>query len=241
VSQFDSAVSVYAYEADEVRFFNVGSWGDPGGYDEVLVPPLRDMLAASKQNLFVALHTMGSHSRYTYRYPPAFEIFKPAAALPSSSDAELANAYDNSILYTDHLIAEVIAELRATGAIAAVFYTSDHGEDLPNQACRQFGHGYPDRPNFLIPALYWYSDAYARAYPERVRQLREHANARLTTENTFESMIDLAGLTFPGHDTTRSIVNPAFVPRQRLVNAMGVVDFDHALFGHDCQTVIPAP
>jgi len=241
VSRYDSPVSVYAYEADEVRFFNVASWGDPGGYDEVLLPALRRVLHDTQGNAFLALHTMGSHSRYTYRYPPAFGLFQPAAALPSSSDAEILNAYDNSILYTDHFIASVIGELRSSGAVAALFYASDHGEDLPNEACRQFGHGHPDRPNFAVPALYWYSDAYAQAYPQRVQQLRAHAAARLSTENTFESLADLAGLDFPGHDRSRSIVDAAFMPRQRLVNAMGSVDFDRASFGHDCQTVIPAP
>ena len=49
------------------------------------------------------------------KYPQAFEIFKPVCRsvdLQKCSKQELVNAYDNTILYTDYFVNEVITILK---------------------------------------------------------------------------------------------------------------------------------
>src|SRR6185312_10753675 len=47
IGEFDSPVSMYAYEAEHVEWLNHASWTAPGSYDGDLIQPLKDALHAS--------------------------------------------------------------------------------------------------------------------------------------------------------------------------------------------------
>jgi lipid A ethanolaminephosphotransferase len=103
--------------------------------------------AAQAGTQLLVLHMLGNHGpSYYRRYPAAFERFKPACQsddLRRCSREEIVNAYDNALLYTDHVLATL---LRAAGASAdrvdsAMLYVSDHGESLGEN--NLFLHGVP--------------------------------------------------------------------------------------------------
>ena len=48
----------------------------------------------------------------------------------TSGHSRLINAYDNTVLYTDAVIAQVIDALSKRPGIKALFFVSDHGENL---------------------------------------------------------------------------------------------------------------
>ena len=80
--------------------------------DMQLVNTMR--LALAKDNspkLLFILHCYGSHFSYHQRYPQEFAHFSPDddVAIHRKNREMIRNAYDNSILYTDHVIAELIA------------------------------------------------------------------------------------------------------------------------------------
>jgi glucan phosphoethanolaminetransferase (alkaline phosphatase superfamily) len=237
VGLHDSPVSQYAYEADFVRFFNIATWADRGNYDEILLPALKDVIEKGSGNAFVVLHTMGSHGEYRYRFPPAFDRFSEGT--DTDDYTHQLDAYDASILYTDDFLSRVIAQLKSDDAVTAMFYVSDHGEDLPNASCKMFGHGNPSWNDFLIPALFWYSDNYQRASSIAVEQLRRNSDRALTTENMFESLLDMARITYPDQDRSHSMFSSDLRDRPRLVNAYGIVDIDHAQRGKNCPIVLP--
>jgi glucan phosphoethanolaminetransferase (alkaline phosphatase superfamily) len=233
----DSPISVIAYEADEHHFFNPGR---NGTYDGVLVEGLRRTIAETPGDLFIVLHTMGSHSGYPARHPPAFNRFHPSQSDEGDApmNIQLLNSYDNTIAYTDEFLADVAGVLRLSGAVSVMYYVSDHGEDIPDAQCKLRGHGNPSLPDFIVPAVLWYSEAYAGAFPERLAALRLNATRAVTIENTFETFIDMAGLDFPSHDRTWSLASPTLRERQRLVNAFGIVDFDRAEVGKGCPILM---
>jgi len=242
IGEFDSPVSMYAYEAEHVEWLNHASWTAPGSYDEDLVQPLEDALHASNKDLFIVLHTMGSHVKYDYRYPPAFEHWKPTQLSPpgEGSNIERArNSYDNSILYTDHVLAQVIDVLKRSGAVTALWFESDHGEVIPTPTCDKEGHGVGTVPEYEIPALFWYSDAYRQHFPQRVATLRAHSDKRTLSADTFESLIDMAGVTFPTHDETWSLFSPEWHYHTRWVAQTRHIDFDTARFDKACERVLP--
>jgi hypothetical protein len=80
--------------------------------DEVLVRALKQDLDAVTGDTMIVLHQMGNHGpAYFQRYPSAFRRFTPdcaTAELRNCSADQVVNAYDNAILYTDHVLAEVI-------------------------------------------------------------------------------------------------------------------------------------
>jgi glucan phosphoethanolaminetransferase (alkaline phosphatase superfamily) len=244
VGTFDSPISVAAFDAMTTRFFNPSGSEGSHVYDDALLEPLRASIRASDRNLFVVLHTLGSHQQYDSRYPPSFNRFVPTRrgdprfAEASSADL-LTNAYDNSVLFTDHFLSAVINILGETPAITAMFYVSDHGEMLPNRTCNAIGHGISGLPDYTVAAVFWYSQPFAERFPDKVEALRSHADRPLSTTNVFESLVDMADLDFPGHAHEASFFDPGFSVRQRLVQSNSLVDFDHKALVGGCQIVVP--
>jgi lipid A ethanolaminephosphotransferase len=123
-------------------------------YDEDVIRLLAENLVdyeAGKR--FVVLHLGGgSHGPlYKERYPPEFQRFKPlcqdADVVSQCTLEELYNAYDNSILYVDHVLGQVLQTLDRSGAPYVFIYLSDHGESLM-EGGRLF-HGMP--PGIPLP------------------------------------------------------------------------------------------
>ena len=117
------------------------------GYDAVLNWQLSSLIRQTESNrVFVTLHQTGSHGpAYYNKYPPEFEYFKPVCKtvqIAKCSDEELNNAYDNTIRYTDSLIADLITQLeRMTDVNATLIYVSDHGQSLGEDG--YYLHGAP--------------------------------------------------------------------------------------------------
>jgi len=151
------------------------------------------------------------------------------------------NSYDNSILYTDHVLAAIIRVLREENATSALWFESDHGESLPSPTCSLEGHGNGTRYEYEIPALVWYSDAWAGTFPDRLAGLRANAGKRMLSAGTFESLADMAGLDFPGHDRSWSAFSPKWSYKTRIVNRPIQGDIDTATFSKDCGVVHPKP
>jgi len=246
----NSPNAALAKEAEHVAYFNLtsGVWSEDTPWDGVLLEPLRKILAKpSERRQLIVLHTMGSHYNYQYRYPPEFDSFEPSLAKDTLNIAfntqayrsALNNTYDNSILYTDYFVSEVIAAVRSSGRkLATVTYVSDHGDSLLEAPCFQWGHAHLTAEDIRIPLLFWYSDAYRQAYPDKVAILKSHQDERLTTEAVFPLVLDAAGIHFRGEDPARSVVSESFAPLQRrLVRSLTgyTLDFDRAQMGHSCE------
>ena len=125
----------------------------PGGecLDGALLQGLDERIAAlpaerRARGVVLVLHQMGSHGpAYAARSPAGRKPFQPEcrnAALSQCDPAALRNAYDNSIAYTDHLLAQAIGWLQQQAAYdPALLYVSDHGESLGENGL--YLHGLP--------------------------------------------------------------------------------------------------
>jgi lipid A ethanolaminephosphotransferase len=120
---------------------------------------------------FWVFHQLGSHGpSYFRRYPEAFKIFTPECLhdeLSRCSIPEIVNSYDNTLLYTDHVLADGIRHLKqAEERVDSVFmYVSDHGESLGENGL--FLHGMPYRiapaVQKEVPWIFWGSKGFAQA------------------------------------------------------------------------------
>jgi lipid A ethanolaminephosphotransferase len=111
------------------------------------------------------LHTSTSHGpTYNKKYPPQFETFKPvcnSVELGKCSQTELINAYDNTIVYTDYILAQVIENLQALKDYkSTMIFVSDHGESLGEK--NLYMHGVPlslaPKEQYEIPFIVWVSE-----------------------------------------------------------------------------------
>jgi len=113
---------------------------------------------------------MGSHGpQYYKRYPDAFSQFEPAcrkASPQECTDKEIINAYDNTILYTDHVLSLLIDYLKKEKSNFDTFliYASDHGESLGENGVYLHGLPYLLAPEAQthIAMLSWFSESYIR-------------------------------------------------------------------------------
>ncbi|WUR12818.1 sulfatase-like hydrolase/transferase [[Empedobacter] haloabium] len=243
--KFDTPVSVFAREADVVQFTNLGGFTNRSNFDEVLFEPLRLALADKAPKKLIVLHSLGSHWNYSQRHPKAFDKWQPSLFgidKPVYTDLaikpQLNNSYDNSILYSDWFLAQVIGQLKASGRSAALLYVADHGQTLYDGNCKFAFHGHNTQHEFRVPAFMWYSDQYRERYPDKVKQLVRHRKARLATENMFHTLLDVADIRYPDDRLDWSFVNGAWKKHTRYVDSYGWTDYDNATVRGDCREII---
>ncbi|WP_409268644.1 phosphoethanolamine transferase [Massilia sp. BHUDP2] len=243
--KFDTPVSVFAKEADDVQFLNLGSVSDASNHDAVLLAPLRRAIIDPAQKVLVVLHTLGSHWNYAHRYPQEFDRWQPSLKSIEKPDytnpriePQMNNSYDSAILYTDWFLSNVIGVLKETGLPASLLYVADHGQTLYDKSCKIAFHGHNTQYEFHVPAFVWYSGSYAERFPAKVAQLKRHQKAKLSTENMFHTVLDMADVRYPGESLERSFVSPAFKRHKRYVDSYGWTDYDDATMRGDCREVI---
>jgi len=79
---------------------------------------------------------------------------------------QLMNAYNNTIIYTDTFLSEVISVLDKSGKHAALLYLADHGEDIFDDERGRFLHASPNPTYWQIHVPMIVSDV--RELPPRL-------------------------------------------------------------------------
>jgi glucan phosphoethanolaminetransferase (alkaline phosphatase superfamily) len=243
--QFDTPVSVFAQEADVSRFLNLGGFRSNASFDSVLLDPLKLAMRDPAPKKLIVLHSLGSHWNYSHRYPKEFDKWQPSlfgvdnpAYTEPALKPQLNNSYDNSILYTDWFLAQVIDTLKVGKGISSMMYVADHGQTLYDGTCKLAFHGHNTEYEFHVPAVVWYSDMYRATHPLQVTQLLKHRHSRLATENVFHSLLDMADIRYSTEQLDWSFLNPRFRTHKRYVDSYGWSDYDNAMFKGDCREVM---
>lgn len=189
-------------------------------HDGVVLPCLKNEIEQSSDNLFVVLHTYGSHFNYHERYPKEFSLFTPdkAERIQASSQNILRNAYDNSILYTDYLLGEIVDILAKTDACTSMVYLSDHGEDIFDDSRKRYLHASPIPTYYQlhVPYLIWFSDKYRTLYDEKYQTAESHSSLPVSSNSVFHTILDIAGITTAVSDVSLALTNLAFTIRDRM-------------------------
>lgn len=168
-------------------------------FDEVLLEGLPGWIDSLPGDGFVVLHQQGSHGpAYHKRSPPAFKRFLPEcadAAVESCTREEIVNAYDNTILYTDFVLARLVALLQreAERFDVAMLYVSDHGESLGENGI--YLHGLPrllaPEAQTRVPMLAWLSDGFAAGRKLDPACLVQRRHESLSHDHLFHSVLGL--------------------------------------------------
>ena len=183
-------------EADVVEFCATGEC-----FDEVLLANLQDYVSTLKKDTVIVLHQKGSHGpSYYLRYPEAFAVFKPVCTtnqLQNCQQSEITNGYDNTILYTDYFLGQVIGFLKQNSVqfSTAMLYLSDHGESLGENNLYLHGLPYMMAPaeQTHIPMALWLPDV---AYGQRWSRscLDKASQGPLSHDNLFHSVLGFMGV-----------------------------------------------
>lgn len=138
--------------------------------DNAILPELDKALAkvdSLNKDTLIILHTIGSHGpTYFERYSPEFRKFTPTCdtnEIQKCSNEQLVNTYDNTILYVDQFINEVIHRVeKHENWESSVIYTSDHGESLGENGVYLHSTPYDIAPatQTHVPMVMWFSKAW---------------------------------------------------------------------------------
>jgi len=175
--------------------------------DEALLVGLDARLAAlpaeqRERGVLLVLHQMGSHGpAYYKRSPPNRKPFMPECStnvLQQCDRASLINAYDNSIAYTDHVLAQTTQWLQGQSRHfdTTLLYVSDHGESLGEN--NLYLHGLPyalaPREQKHVPMIVWFAPPPAPDARTAAACLREQRDRPLSHDNLFHSVLGLLGI-----------------------------------------------
>jgi lipid A ethanolaminephosphotransferase len=176
-------------------------------FDEVMLRGLDERIAAlpaerRARGVVVFMHQMGSHGpAYYKRTPAAHKRFTPECttnALQQCPREQVVNAYDNTILYTDHFLAQAIDWMRTHDAASAtaLVYLSDHGESLGENNLYLHGLPYRMAPDVQkrVPWVTWLSPRFEQQSGVTVACLKAKADERASHDHYFHTALGLLGV-----------------------------------------------
>ena len=187
--------------------------------DEALLPIIRDRLAKIDRDTVLVLHMIGSHGpAYYLRYGPERAGFAPPCESAQFSDCtaeEIVNAYDNSILETDHVLASTIDMLAAAqNVIPAMVFMSDHGESLGENGL--YLHA---APSFMAPAeqtkvpfVLWLDPRFSGAMGLDTTCLAQEAAQPVSHDNFFHTVLGLMDVSTSARDAALDLTAPCRNP-----------------------------
>ena len=171
-------------------------------YDGILFHGLKEeILASTKDKIFIGIHTYTSHGpEYYSNTPDEFKTFMPecrSVEMSSAKYSELINAYDNTVVYTDYLVHSVISTLKElTDRRSCVIFISDHGESLGEGGLYMHGVAMSMAPEeqLDIPFIVWTSD------DTKVKDLESAGHYHI-----YHSVLKFLGLQSDFYDETKNI------------------------------------
>lgn len=204
-------------QAGEVLFLRDSLSGNL--MDSLLLPEVKSVLDRNKGNLMMVIHTYGSHSTYSDRYTREDAYYTPDKVVRATRDNRniLINAYDNTIRYTDRILHAVITMLQSQDRPAALLFTSDHGEDIYDDARYLFLHAspWPSYYQLHTPFFIWTDSVYRRQYPERVQFLETRVAEPIQSDCVFPTMLGLGGISTPYGQDSLSLTSPKYITKKQ--------------------------
>ena len=206
---FNNIIANFAALCDTAIFIGDKFKGNMlANLDGEMLPVARDYVGgnAPGKNFYV-FHLMGSHPNFADRYPAEFAHFKaedypdrPASQRPVYAE------YDNSILYTDYIVSELIQLFRDKEAI--VIYLADHALDFYFTRDDYFSHALASIPESVgpaseVPFFIYTSERYEEQFPDVCERIAASRQKDYRTDSLIYTVMDIAGVQFKD----KSVIN----------------------------------
>ncbi len=217
-NQTYSPGSIFQMYATQSHYFkDISLTFETRSYDEKIIPIVKNILLDSYKKRLIVIHSIGSHFRYNFRYPKQFSKYQPEleasmsiAGISSDYKELFVNSYDNSILYTDYFLSEIIKSLGENNNPSILMYLSDHGENLYDDSREMVLHGSlnPTKYELEIPMLIWYSNTYRE---DNIKQLQSVSNAKISSAIVFSTLSTLGGFKTKLHQQKHDLLSDSLV------------------------------
>ena len=192
---FDGPVTAFFKSCDEKVYIKYdlpsASLKRSKAFDDDLLPLLQQKFETSKQHpTFVFLHLEGSHIPWRDRTPIELQKYPQAKLATHETTESRRNSYDNSIIFTDYILGEIIFFLKNKDRPSCVFYFSDHG-DSPSSGKERNASSYE---TWDIPAILWSSPSFKQDYSHILKEISLLETQNLQADYFYFMVLKLAGL-----------------------------------------------
>lgn len=216
----NTMLTTFAKQADEQIFLNNANSQNSYSFDEKVLEPYSDKLNQPDEKKLIVVHLIGTHMKYSFRYPSSYNYFKDSSGLINGLSADklqVINEYDNAVRYNDHIIYELINRLKKTNQHSLLVYFSDHGEDVYDSNPHDFkgrNEGAPTYPMYAVPFIVWHSKNWDNSdqFDDPKILSRQYDNA-----DFIYTLSDMLGLSYDGYLADESLVSKSFVEDSILV------------------------
>lgn len=170
--------------------------------DEELLPLFEDCLSNDTTPKFIVLHLMGSHAEYDKRYPAEYgkynsDDYVESHSHLSSSNRDVVAQYDNTVLYNDYVVSELMKRVLVKDAV--VLYLSDHGEDVFRSSCDYCGHATErseQHKNVVrqIPLMFYTTPLFRDRHSALQHKIESSVKNPYRTDSIMYTIMDMAGV-----------------------------------------------
>ena len=184
--------------------------------DDVFLEDLEhDIISMKETGGIIFLHIMGSHGpTYFKRVPDRYKHFKPEcdrSDIQNCTDEEIVNSYDDTILFTDYMMAQTINILKQHSDVlnTSMLYVSDHGESLGENGLYLHGMPYsvaPETQNH-VPLILWMDNGTLQSENIDMKCLKEKAKkGDFSHDNLSHTLLGLMNVSTKVHDPNLDIL-----------------------------------
>ncbi|GHU31052.1 phosphoethanolamine transferase CptA [Betaproteobacteria bacterium] len=216
----NTLMTMFSQQADETRYLNQNRAQNASSPDSVVLDPFTEALADPAPKKFIVVHLLGTHSKYSLRYPEEFDVFTGREHVPENlTDKQTAifNSYDNAVLYNDFIVSRLIEIFSKNEPNGFLLYFSDHGEEVFNDPAHETLGRNKSKPTvdmYAVPFALWMSPEWKKTHHSDFASMldRPYSNARF-----IHTWSDLAGLRYDRFQPESSLVNTAFRQKKRWI------------------------
>ncbi|MCF6242701.1 MAG: sulfatase-like hydrolase/transferase [Bacteroidales bacterium] len=213
---YETGITKLSKSCSKRFFVNTRSNRKESTFDEKVLKVLKKVLNETDDKKYIFIQLLGSHVDYKNRYPESFNKFNniPQSKFKNTMVHQTINEYDNSILYTDYILRQIIETVRSKHNKSYVLYLSDHGEDVFETSIKAYhAEGVKSKYMYDIPFILWRS----KTFTQTNSSIKIDTNRKYMTDDLIYSIADLTSLSFDEFNKKRSIFNKNFEPKKRII------------------------
>ena len=199
----NNVTRLLAFACNDCHFTDDNISGDfSTTYDEELIKMAKPLIAQfdNQSYNFYFFHLLGSHFKFDLRYPKDFAVFSENDYLGHLEHQRFTLAsYDNSILYNDKVVYEIIKLFKNKNAI--IIYLADHGLDMYNTSDNYAAHGRINDPisakyGSEIPLFIYPTELYKQNNPNIVDDIKSISSKPFRTDSLMNLVMYLGKIEY---------------------------------------------
>lgn len=179
-SAWDTPITVIADEANQQFWYNnnVGEKTSTNHYDLKLVDSVEQIKLSNK--MLIVFHLMGNHGSYRERYPRDFKKIDGRNTL---------DEYDNSILYNDYVVKNLLEKVKALPDFKGFIYFSDHADAVLQGLAHDASNFVPEMTH--VPMYMYFADSYVNEFADKFAKLDKAKNVTFTNDLIFNTVLSI--------------------------------------------------